>query len=263
MTPFGSPPVPTLRRRGAETTPAAGQVVFVHGTLDDGNGLRRVADQLPRWDRITYDRRGWGRAAMAPARFADHVADLRRILRDVGPSGVVGHSLGGIIACAVAAAAPDLVDWVVAYEPPVPWLPWWPDLAPWEALVLHHEDHDPEAAAERFMRAVLGDTAWEGLPSTVRQHHRATGPTLVAEMTDLRATPPSFDPLDVRPPILVAAGSRSLHHHREVSRRLTDLLPNGQYHELDGAGHAAHVEQAASFAELIEQIIPLGTTADP
>jgi len=76
-------------------------------------------------------------------------------------------------------------------------------------------------------------------------------------MTDLRATPPGFDPLDVRPPVLVAAGSRSLHHHREVSQRLTDLLPNGRYHELEGAGHAAHVEEAASFARLIEQVVLL------
>jgi pimeloyl-ACP methyl ester carboxylesterase len=255
----GNLPVPAVRRRSAQTLPAAGQIVFVHGMLDDGNGLRRVADHLPRWDSNTYDRRGWGRSATPPARFADHVRDLRDILRLVGPSGIVGHSLGGLIACTVAATAPDLVRWVVAYEPPVPWLPWWPDLAPWEALVLNHENNNPEAAAERLMRAVLGDTAWEELPGTVRRHQRATGPALVAEMADLRETPPCFDPLDVRPPVLVAAGSRSLNHHRDVSRKLADLMPRGRYHEIEGAGHAAHVEHPASFARLIEQIVPSST----
>jgi pimeloyl-ACP methyl ester carboxylesterase len=112
------------------------------------------------------------------------------------------------------------------------------------------------------MRAVLGDSVWEDLPTTVRQHHRATGPTLVAEMADLRATPPSFDPLDVRPPVLVAAGSQSLHHHRDVSRRLADLLPRGQYHELADADHAAHVKQAASVARLVGQIAPLAAKVD-
>jgi pimeloyl-ACP methyl ester carboxylesterase len=241
---------PAFRRRPAEHTPAAGELVLVHGTLDDGHGFRRVQDELPRWTTTTYDRRGWGRS-MHPASLGEDVADLQRLLqRGSGPIGLVGHSFGATIACTVAAAMPDHVSWVVAYEPPLPWLPWWPDLAPWEELVLG-DDLDPAGAAERLLRAVLGDDGWDGLPARVQQQRRDASSVLVAEMRALRDSPPGFDPLVVRPPVLVGAGEHSLEHHRVVSARLAELLPRGHYVELPGAEHSAHVSHPTQFAELI------------
>ncbi len=247
---------PALRRRRAARPPARGQVVFVHGTLDDGHSCRAAADRLPEWDSFTYDRRGWGRSPHLAGSITADVDDLCEILRDIGPSGLVGHSFGGTVACAVAAAEPDLVTWAVAYEPPLPWLPWWPAMAPWEELVLAGAG-GADDAAERLMRGVLGDAGWDRLPAGVRARRRAAGPVLVAEMAGLRATPPEFDPLTVRPPVLVAAGERSLAHHRTVSARLAELLPRGRFVELGGAGHGAHVEQPAAFAALVDQAAEL------
>jgi pimeloyl-ACP methyl ester carboxylesterase len=244
--------VPAVRRRNAEQPPAVGQAIFIHGSLDDGQSFRRVLDRLPRWDSITYDRRGWGRSALLTASLTHDVADLRRIVSDLGPSGLVGHSFGATVACTVAATLPDHVQWVVAYEPPLPWLPWWPDIAPWEEIVLRDGDHDPAAAAERLLRAVLGDEGWERLPDRVRQQRRSAGPSLVSEMRALRTAPPGFDPLIVTAPVLVAAGSGGLEHHRTVAARLAELLPHGRYHEIEHAGHSAHTEHPAQFADLVE-----------
>lgn len=231
----------------------------MHGSLDDGHSFRAAADRIPAWDSLTYDRRGWGRSPHDSGSFAADVDDLCAILRDIGPSGLVGHSFGATVACAAAAAAPDLVTWAVAYEPPLPWLPWWPAMAPWEELVLTGAG-DAGDAAERLMRGVLGDAGWDRLPAGVRARRRAAGPVLVAEMADLRNTPPGFDPLTVRPPVLVAAGEHSLEHHRTVSARLAELLPAGRYVELAGAGHGAHVEQPAGFADLVDQAAALPST---
>ena len=249
----------TVRRRRATRPPARGQVVFVHGTLDDGHSFRAAADRIPEWDTITYDRRGWGRSPHEAGSFTADVEDLCGILRDIGPSGLVGHSFGGTVACAAAAATPGLVTWAVAYEPPLPWLPWWPAMAPWEELVLAGAG-DPGDAAERLMRGVLGDAGWDRLPAGVQARRRDAGPALVAEMAALRADPPGFDPLTVRPPVLVAAGERSLEHHRAVSARLAELLPGGRYVELAGAGHGAHVEEPVAFADLVNEAAILPTT---
>ena len=179
---------PRFRRRPAQQTPAVGEIVFVHGTLDDGHGFRRVQDELPRWTTTTYDRRGWG-GSTQPASLDDDVADLRNLLlRADRPVGLVGHSFGAAIACTVAATTPDHVAWVMAYEPPLPWLPWWPELAPWEELVLG-AGLDPADAAERMLRAVLGDGGWDRLPPRVQQQRRSASPLLVQEMRALRDTP--------------------------------------------------------------------------
>ena len=74
-----------------------------------------------------------------------------------------GHSLGGVVALAFAARHPELVPAVVAYEAPMAWQPWWPSAAP--APRRSTAPGDEADAAERFMRRMVGDERWEGLPA--------------------------------------------------------------------------------------------------
>lgn len=227
-----------------------GHVVLVHGTLDESAGFRPLLERLRDWDVTTYDRRGWGRSAeLDAAGLQSHVEDLLALLP--GEQVILaGHSHGGTIALAAAARRPDLVRAVVAYEPPLPWLPWWPERAPWERIVLD-EQRDPPDAAEALMRGILGDEGWERLPERLREKRRGEGHLLHAEMRALTEDPPGFDPLDIEPPVIAAAGSASLPHHRRVSARLADLVHHGRYLELEGAGHPAHVTHPAEFAGLL------------
>jgi pimeloyl-ACP methyl ester carboxylesterase len=229
-----------------------GSVVLVHGSLDDGNGFRRLEAQLPAWTTTSYDRHGWGTEAgddadLGPGR---HVADLAARLPERERTVLLGHSFGATIALGVAARVPERVRAVVAFEPPLPWLPWWPSRAPWEQLVL--EAGDDATAAERLMRAVLGDAAWERLPAPVRARRRAEGPALRAEMRLLLAAPPAFDPLTLACRVMTVAGADSLPHHRATAAALAELLPDGSYHELPGAGHAAHVTHPAALAAVLD-----------
>jgi pimeloyl-ACP methyl ester carboxylesterase len=230
-----------------------GAIVLVHGTMDESGSYRRVMDRLGAWNLVSYDRRGWGRSAkLGPASLKAHVEDLTEILVAHGPAVLAGHSFGGTVALTVAAQRPDLVPAVLAFEPPLPWLPWWPARAPWERTVLD-EGRDPQDAAEALMRAVLGDAGWTAMPERIRNQRRAEGPVLVEEMRSLAEDEPSFDPESLACPVIVGAGSASLDHHRLVSRRLADLLPQGVYHELPQAGHPAHVTHPELFAELVVQ----------
>ncbi len=240
---------PVARTRAARGD-SQGPVVLVHGTLDESLGFRPLFDQMRGWDVTTYDRRGWGRSAeLGVAGLEAHVEDLLSLIPEAPPI-VMGHSYGGTVALAAAARAPDRIRAVVAYEPPMPWLPWWPERAPWERIVLD-EGRGPEAAAEALMREILTDAGWERLPQRIRDKRRGEGRLLVEEMRLLGDEQAGFDPLAVAPPAIVAAGAEGLPHHRQVSARLADLVRHGRYAELAGAGHAAHVTDPVGFAGLL------------
>src|SRR5262245_34535724 len=75
------------------------------------------------WRVYALDLRGHGRSGRAPGayRAVDYAADVVAFLRRrVGqPAVVVGHSLGAIVAIAVAADAPEAVRAVVLEDPPL------------------------------------------------------------------------------------------------------------------------------------------------
>ena len=53
-----------------------------------------------------------------------------------------------------------------------------------------HFRSDPAAAAERFMRRLIGEARWDALPERTRATRRAEGVALVGELSDLRAHAP-------------------------------------------------------------------------
>jgi len=242
---------PTLKRV-RNGTGAHGTIIFVHGTMDTCAGFRRVAEHLPDWILLSYDRRGWGdsrRLGTPPPRLTDHVEDLSAVVARVETPILVGHSYGALIALCAAARAPERVRAVLAFEPPVRWLPWWPPEAPWERLVREHMA-DPAAAAAALLNEVAG--------APVARMRRAAelaadGAALITEMADPGLNTPMFDPLTLNVPTLVAAGEESLAHHIEVSVRLAELLPRGRYTAMAGAGHAAHARHPQEFAALVQE----------
>lgn len=99
-------------------------LLLVHGAAEDAGMLAPQAAAFAARGRrvITYDRRGTGASTRADwpgggvARHADDAADLLRSL-DAAPATVLGFSSGGVVAMALAARHPDVVDEVIAWEP--------------------------------------------------------------------------------------------------------------------------------------------------
>jgi pimeloyl-ACP methyl ester carboxylesterase len=233
-------------------------VVFVHGTMDRGLAFRRVCEHLAGWERIGYDRRGWGwrtpaaRTADRTVLLADHVADLVEILSPLHRPVVVGHSYGALVALTAAAALPPKsLRVVLAFEPPIRWLPWWPVEAPWEQAVRAAARSGGQAVAGALIKAVTGLPPQRTGRSA--QDLEVDGMTAFAEMSDPTLTVPSFEPTALATPVLVAAGGISLAHHRVVSRRLAELLPHGRFAEIPGSGHLPHLSHPPEFARLIKQ----------
>lgn len=108
------------------TGPASGPpLLCLHGVT------RRWQDFLPllpnlsgRWQVHGLDFRGHGRSGRAPGKYrvVDYVQDAVSVLRArvTEPAVLYGHSLGALVAAAVAAELPDRVRAVVLEDPPGP-----------------------------------------------------------------------------------------------------------------------------------------------
>jgi pimeloyl-ACP methyl ester carboxylesterase len=227
-------------------------VVLVHGSLDRGASFSRVVRRLPELHVVTYDRRGYERSRREgpPLRTVhEHAHDLLTVI-DGRPAAVVGHSYGGGVALAAALSSPASIRAVGAYEPPLPWAPWWPHRS--------RPHTEPGAFAEAFFRRMAGDAAWERLPERAREARRADGPALTAELGALREGGPAFDVKELAVPALFGRGERSLDRHRRAPAELAALAPHGELVEIDGAGHGAHLTHADAFAELVRTVVRRG-----
>jgi lipase len=103
-------------------TPDGPAVLVLHGVRNHGARFRRLADEaLPDARVIAPDLRGHGRSGWEPPwNTRAHVADLIATLDGCGvhsPVEVIGHSFGGYLGCALAAAHPDRVAALVLLDP--------------------------------------------------------------------------------------------------------------------------------------------------
>lgn len=98
-------------------------VIVLHGFLEQGAAWDAVARRLPRRV-IAPDHRGHGRSGHVGAggfyHFWDYVPDVDAVVDDVsdgaGPVDLVGHSMGGTLACLYAATRPAKVRRLVLVE---------------------------------------------------------------------------------------------------------------------------------------------------
>lgn len=221
--------------------PDAGHVVLVHGSLDRSAGLVKLSRRLVDRFRVTrFDRRGYGRSRPhdGPFDMKRQVRDLVEVVRSAPESAppvlIVGHSYGGNVALATADRHPDLVAGVVTFESPLSWLPWWPGTgAGGNAMAWRH---DPEEAAERFMRRLIGDERWERLPPSSRAARRAEGQAMIGELTDLRQRAP-WAAERISAPVLALHGEHGQEHHRVGTETLVEILPNASLRTVSDARH--------------------------
>lgn len=250
---------PVLSSLGSpqETGGAGPPVVVVHGAMDSSRSFRLVARYLTNWTVLGYDRRGWGQSRALGhdgISLETHVSDLCQVLHTLSAPIVAGHSYGALVALSAAGREPRLFGGIVAFEPPVRWLPWWPANDPWEQAVRDGASRGPQHAA-RAMLEMATDTARRGGRADPDARDLTDdGTSLVIEMQDRLLESPLFEPLTLRTPVAVAAGSASVAHHREVARQLAVLLPDASFTEISGARHPAHVTHPRQFADLIRTL---------
>lgn len=218
--------------------PALPLVLLIHGSMDRSAGMLKLSRRLDHQCSVArYDRRGYGRSRPhhGPFDMGAQVADALSML--AGRRAVIfGHSYGGNVALAVAAAVPEQVAGVAVYETPLSWEPWWPGSTAGAAAVA--AANEPERAAEGFMRRMIGDERWQALPERTRQARRAEGVAMVAELADLRLHRP-WEAARITMPVLAGFGSRGAAHHRTGMEYLASEIGAATLCELPGCGHDA------------------------
>ena len=102
---------------------AAPKLFMVHGWMDVSASFQFLVDALKRdWCVVAPDWRGYGLTKKSSADnywFPDYMADLDAILRHYSPDAavnLVGHSLGGNVACLYAGARPERIAKLVNLE---------------------------------------------------------------------------------------------------------------------------------------------------
>ncbi len=152
-----------VQRRGT-----GGPLLLIHGGGEDADMLANQAESLAASDFevITYDRRGTGGSGRDewPGGGADqHADDAAGLLRALAlrRATVVGVSSGGVIALALAARHPGLVERVVAWEPPAAGVVPYGDAIGDEMMApvrAHLDDHpgDFVGAQAILLSAILG-----------------------------------------------------------------------------------------------------------
>jgi pimeloyl-ACP methyl ester carboxylesterase len=109
-----------IRHWGAQGAP---MLFMLHGWMDVSASFQFMVDCLRRdWHLIAFDWRGFGLTDKSGADsywFADYVADLDAILECTAPDQAVnllGHSMGGNIACIYAGVRPERIKKLINFE---------------------------------------------------------------------------------------------------------------------------------------------------
>jgi esterase len=220
-------------------------ILCVHGTGGSALMWGAAVPELARLGRvIVYDRRGCTRSQRPhpydKTSVAEHADDAAALLEALGatPAAVVGRSYGGEVATDLALRYPERVRALVLLEAAV--LNLSAEAVAWEEWLRQRVQaaaaDDPATVGETFIRAVLGDAAWDGFPAPVKQMFADNGPAILAEVTGgpLPVDKAALATID-KPTLLVAAAS-SPEAFRQVTEAMATAMPKSRKHTVEG-GH--------------------------
>lgn len=231
---------------------ASPPILIAHGLFGSARNWGVIAKRLSETRRVlAVDMRNHGDSPWDDrhgyADLADDLADV--IAANGGVADVVGHSMGGKAAMALALSAPDAVRRLVVA-----------DIAP--VAYGHTQQHlieamravDLEAVstrrdAEEQLRAHVSD---EGVRAFLLQSLDVAGrrwrlnlDALAAEMPAILGWP---DPDGVfEGPVLILSGAASDYVQQEHRAGIKRLFPNARFAKIPGAGHWLHAEKPREF----------------
>jgi len=227
---------------------------------------------LPRSLRmIAHDLLGHGQTDPAPRvgveAYAGAVADVLGVL-DGGPVVVVGHSLGGSVAVALAARRPDLVRGLVLIASCVK-LPLVDSVG--ERLVAYLPGPLRRLLFFSMAKKVLfaPQAPADAVAITMRELRACRPETLQADVRAARAMDLTAHAAALDVPTLVLSGGRDRLTTPALAERLSALIPGSRLHVVDGAGHMLPLEAAdrvnreiVAFVESLAAPLPATRTLD-
>ena len=225
---------------------------------------------------LSLDNRGTGQSTRgnAPISIARLASDAATVLDQLqasgmapGPVPVIGYSMGGYIAQSLALSRPDLVSHVILISTsgggstatPVPQMT--------RQLWLEASGLEPDEYAAHTMPTSFA----EGWPTLHADEYRKllnqrlehpTSPAVWREQYDAceQFLEAGYDHSLLTAPALILHGSADRVVPVENGRDLRWTLPTSRYREVEGAGHALHLEQPDVVAAQIAALLTIDHT---
>jgi 2-succinyl-6-hydroxy-2,4-cyclohexadiene-1-carboxylate synthase len=245
-------------------------LLLLHGFTGSHETWRPLVDDLTRNHLvITLDLPGHG-SSQLPASpdwtFASVIDDLAWIIKSLpgGTADVVGYSMGGRLALALAIRHPERVRRLVL-ESASP------------GIADDQERAARKRADEQLAARILSDgleafvahwerlPMWESqatLPASIRERqrrirlgHSAAGLAASLRATGSGAQPSYWDRLvELTRPVLLVAGAKDLKFSR-IASRMHGTIPDAWLEIVPSAGHAVHLEQPERYVQLISRFL--------
>ena len=253
---------------------AGPRVLFLHGLFGQGKNWTTLGRSLADGARVTlldlpdHGRSAWSEHLSYPA-MAQTVSDALAAEGDGEPYAVVGHSMGGKVAMALALLRPELVERLVVVDvAPVPTGPM-SSFATYvegmRAVDLEHlaDRATAEATLEPFVpdpvirSFLLQNLRRDGSRWRWQMNLRLLGDELseVAGWPDLTGEPWRAEPYPG--PVLWVRGSASGYVRPEHGPVMRALFPRVQSVAVKGAGHWVHADQPAVFESVVRRFLHL------
>ncbi|MGA8210349.1 MAG: alpha/beta fold hydrolase [Nocardioidaceae bacterium] len=256
-------PLPTPAMTSAGDGPP---VVLLHPLGVDRTVWRPVEESVPGYRFLTYDLPGHG-AAPAPRErctvedLSDQLADLLRAA-DLGPAHVVGVSLGGLVAQALAAREPRLVDHLVVVDAVAVYPAAMRDMWRERAALVRARGIEPVVVATLELWFTAGALERDDhVVRTVRSLLSGTDPEGYARACEVLETADTTGLLDrITAPTMVVCGEDDAPAFTTAASRLAEAVAHGRLEWLSGARHAGAFEHPSEFAALLASFLPAAVT---
>jgi O-succinylbenzoic acid--CoA ligase len=243
--------------------PEPGKVLMLHATLSAGWQLKQLGRLLAESAMVVLpDRRGSGASKLPiprPVTLAEHVADAVALLDELSLDKVtvMGHSYGAVVALALAAAHPDRVLQVVAYEPPllevVPPARGHPRDEIAALVVAAHASGGAAAAADVFLKAIGGGGMLEGASPAVRAALLAEGDGVLADVGAMDGA--TVDLARVECPAILVTGDASESFYAPIADAAAARMPAAERVRLPHLRHNAPISQPMPIADLLRHLL--------
>lgn len=225
------------------------RMLFIHGSAADHTtwSIQLASPLRERFTLIAYDRR------REVTSVEEHAADAAGLLAGKRAL-IVGSSFGSVVALDLMRTRPELCAGAVLIEPPMAASD---DLAAVPSAFLAEYDRRAAeqggpAAAEFFLRTVLGDAAVDRIPRAFLERSMAKWAEIRADSAALIAYRPRYAELaGVGIPVVLVGGDRSAAYFRPTLEALAGALPRARLEIIPGAGHMVQAEASRRFAQLL------------
>ncbi|GIG63289.1 hypothetical protein Lfu02_76610 [Longispora fulva] len=235
---------------------AGAPIVLLHGLMGRARAWTGTADWLTAHGHVlALDSRGHGDAPPGPYDTDTRVEDVVRVLEDVGPAVLVGHSMGGMTAWQVAGRRPDLVRGIVVIDMSAlgkartaGWRAYfdsWPESfgSRDEVAAFFGREY---AGQGRFFAEIMDERDGRFVPHF--------DPAQLLELVDSWQRDMRAELDSVKCPALVVRGELSSSSREELTA-MGERLPLGSFAEVPGAGHVVHYDQPAAFRAAAEPFV--------